>query len=87
VLDHAAAIDEIELRVGERQALGGIGLYERARVGGTGRDVEARDVECGLQRAQAQASAADVQDARLGGHAGEREEVLVSASAGARGER
>ena len=85
MLDHARAVDEVELAVSERQALGGVGLHERAGVGGLGGDVHAGDVERGLERAQAERAAAEVEHARTGGQ--DREEGLVAPAPRPCGER
>jgi hypothetical protein len=87
VLDHARRVGEVELAVGERQALGRVGLDERARVVGTRREVDPGDVEVRLQGAQAERPAADVDDRHARADPGAREEVLVAPAAGVRGER
>ena len=70
VLDHARGVGEVELAVGERQALGGVGLHERAGVLGARREVDAGDVEVRLEGAQAERAAADVDDPHAGPDAG-----------------
>jgi len=87
VLDHARAVHEIELAVGERQARGRVRAHERAGIPGLLGDVHTRDIECWLQRSKAQPTAADVEDARVGREAGEREEALVSPPARPCGQR
>ena len=87
VLDHARAVREIELAVGEGQARGGVGAHKGPRVPRALDDVDAGDVESGLERAQPQLAAADVDDPRARPGAGEREEALVAAHPRAAGER
>ena len=65
VLDHARAVHEVELVVGERQAGGGVGAHERAGVGGALDQIHARDVQVGLERAQAERATAEVEHARI----------------------
>ena len=63
MLDNARADHEVELVIGERQALRWVGLHEDGPgIVRVGQDVEARDVQLGLERAQAQAPATHVQD-------------------------
>jgi hypothetical protein len=90
VLDHRAAVDEVERALGERQAPGRVGLHERPRVGGPGHEVDAGDVEVGRLGAQPERPAPDVEDPRRTAEAvqpGEAEEQLVAAGAQARGHR
>jgi hypothetical protein len=87
VLDDARGIDEVERAVVERQVLRGIGLHERARVVRPGHEVDAGDVEVGLQAAQPEAAAADVEHTHPRPQARQAEEPLVAATAGARGHR
>jgi len=62
VLDHAAAVGQIERIVGERQPLAGVGLDERARVVGPGIEVDPRDVELWGLGDQATAARAEIED-------------------------
>ena len=64
VLDDRARVDEVERAVVERQALGRVGAHERPGVGRALDEVDAGDVEVGLERAQAERAAADVEDPR-----------------------
>ena len=63
VLDHRVRVREVEGAVLERQLLRRVGLDERTRVVGPVREVDAGDVQVGLERAQTQAAAADVEHA------------------------
>jgi hypothetical protein len=66
VLDDAGGVGEVERVVVEREAVRGIGLYERPGVLGAGGEIDARDVEVRLHRAQAERAAADVDDRHPG---------------------
>ena len=63
-------VGEVERAVGEGQALGGVGLHERPGIVRARGEVDARDVEVGLEAAQAERAAADVDDAHAGLDAG-----------------
>ena len=82
VLDHARAVGEVEGAVVEGQALGRVGPHERPGVVRARREVDARDVEPGLEPAQAQGPAADVDDPHARLEAREREEAPVAAGRG-----
>ena len=87
VLDHARAVHELELAVGERQPRGGVGLDERAGIFRARGEIDACDVQLGLQRAQSDPPAANVQHPRAGGQMCEREEMLMALGPRARGQR
>ena len=85
VLDHAVAVDKVELAIGKGQACSGVGPHKRARVLGVLRHVNAGDVQRGLQCSQSQAATAHVHDLCAWLDAGEGEEALVPARPRARG--
>ena len=82
VLDHARAVHEVELAVGERQPVGRVGAHERPRIAGALDEVDAGDVELGLERRAARARRSRRRaPACAGAGRGEREEALVAARA------
>ena len=78
VLDHARAVHEVELVLGEGQACRCVGLHEWARIIGALGHVHARDVELGLQRAQAERAAADIEHPCAWVEPAQRKEALVA---------
>jgi hypothetical protein len=85
VLDHAGRVDEVERSVLVRQPRGDVGLQERAGVGRPRGEVDAGDLQLGLQRPQADGAAADIEDLHARRQTGEAEELGVAARAGACG--
>ena len=61
MLDHARAVHEVELIVGERQPVGRVRAHERPRVARPLGEVDAGDVQIRLERAQADLPAADIE--------------------------
>jgi len=87
VLDDARRVRQVELAVGERQALGRVGPDERPGVVRARREIDAGDVEIRLEGAEAERPAPDVDDRHPRPDAGPGEEPLVTPPARVRRER
>jgi hypothetical protein len=85
VLDHAGAVHEVELIACERESRGRVRTHKTPRVAGTIDEVNTGDVQSGLERAQADLPAAEIENTGPGRELREREEARVTTRAGTRG--
>jgi len=87
MLDHAVAVDEVELPVLEREPLGRVGDHQSSAVARSLDQIHAGDVELHRPPEQAGAAAADVEDPAGLPDAGQRQELRMAAASRPSGER
>jgi len=87
MLDHAVAVDEVELAVGEGKSFSRVGDHQSAAVTRSFGEVDARDIEVRRLPQQAGAAASDIEDSRRPLDPRGYEERRVATASGPSGER